>query len=213
MKITQNADSAARGVSDISGVKDVSLSCPEGESEDGLRVADGENETGVADTDAAALDEEFERLIQGRYKQAYKKRMQSVIRRRVRSGKARPEFSAKVCDASEATPLQAESTVSSDSSGGETDRGEGKPQNAEFGVTGELKTPNLIVPDNKKGDDAERDTALVERAMAKNKSRPIENGLGGSCGIVTKINVSALSGSDVLSILKRVGTGERISFK
>ena len=91
MDINQNADSAARGVSDISGVKNVSLSCPEGENEDGLRVADGENETGVAGTDEATLDEEFERLIQGRYKEAYKKRTESIIRRRLKAGKARPE--------------------------------------------------------------------------------------------------------------------------
>ena len=53
----------------------------------------------------------------------------------------------------------------------------------------------------------------VKTAKAINAARPIENGIGGSCGVVSRINVNALKGKDVLSILKRVGAGERINFK
>lgn len=214
MDINQNADSAARGVSDISGVKNVSLSCPEGENEDGLRVADGENETGVAGTDEATLDEEFERLIQGRYKEAYKKRTESIIRRRLKAGKARPEVSAEISEGSvENTPSDTEADMSRNSENKEQGARRLEPENAETSVTGAMITQSVSAPDQKTYSNPTYDLALVEQAMAKNKSRPIENGLGGSCGVVTKVNVSALSGSDVLSILKRVGTGERISFK
>ena len=61
--------------------------------------------------------------------------------------------------------------------------------------------------------DAVDDTDGYERARLLNKNRPIENGIGGSSAVVTKINVSALDGQSVLSIIKRVGSGEKISFK
>ena len=51
------------------------------------------------------------------------------------------------------------------------------------------------------------------KAKERNLKRPVENGCSGSCGVVTRINVSALSGNDILSILRRVGAGEKITFK
>lgn len=53
----------------------------------------------------------------------------------------------------------------------------------------------------------------VSSVRTKNSSRPIENGISGSCGVVTRVNVSALSGSEVISLLKRAEAGERICFK
>ena len=52
----------------------------------------------------------------------------------------------------------------------------------------------------------------VSVAKTMNGMRPIENGIGGSCGVVSRINVNALNGKDVQAILKRVGAGERIKF-
>jgi chromosomal replication initiator protein len=46
-----------------------------------------------------------------------------------------------------------------------------------------------------------------------NKNRPRENGVGGSIGMVTGINVSALKGSEVIELLRRVENGEKIKFK
>jgi hypothetical protein len=51
------------------------------------------------------------------------------------------------------------------------------------------------------------------RTVERNRTRPLENGLGGSCATVSRINVSALSGREIVNILKRAGTGERITFK
>ena len=64
------AESATRGASDISGVKDGAQSDPEGFCADVSRVADGkEPAEGSCD---AELEAEFERLISGRFGQVYK---------------------------------------------------------------------------------------------------------------------------------------------
>lgn len=74
-----------------------------------------------------------------------------------------------------------------------------------------LPDPEQLQPLPRTADTAVKES-LVEAAKSINRSRPIENGVSGSCGVVSRINVSALNGRDVLSILKRVGAGEKIKF-
>lgn len=191
MEEINTADSIGRDVTDISGVKDEPISRPEGDTGSVLRDADGAEiqADGSENTDISGLEAEFDELVRGRFKEVYKKRTEGIIRKRLRSVKARSE------------------------------RGE----NAELPITGAMDEdkalPSATVPDDLSAPSpTEKDAlgdqlAALEDAKAKNRSRPIENGLGGSCGVVTKINVSALSGRDVISILRRVGSGERISFK
>ena len=184
------AESATRGASDISGVKDASYTRPEGEIESVSRVADGVENT---KTEAAGaienekqgesvqgngdIEAEFDALIHGRFSEVYKKRTESIIRKRLRSAKAHNEAggSQKSVEATEPVTVP--------------DAPEVEKQ--------------VALPDTKD----------IDKVRNLNKSRPIENGLAGSCGIVTKINVSALDSEGVLSIIKRVGTGEKISFK
>ncbi len=73
--------------------------------------------------------------------------------------------------------------------------------------------PSVDASQEGQGVAGEQSAIAIEQTRAQNKKRPIENGLGGSCGMVTKVNVSALDGQGVLAILRRVGSGEKISFK
>lgn len=201
MEIFDEADSAVHGVSDISGVKDASLSCPEGEVECVPCVADGEEKTAMADTDEAKLEAEFEELIRGKYSDVYKRRTEGIIRKRLKSGKARP-----VTEAARGVDAEADSDL------GEAEK---EPsfvtEKAVLGTAGAIET--ALEAQNEGESSTEIKSAAIERTREQNRLRPLENGLGGSSGIVTRINVSALSGSDVISILNRVGAGERISFK
>ena len=171
MEETNVAVSTVHGVTDISGVKDGAQSDPEGFCADVSRVADGkEPADGSCD---AELEAEFERLISGRFGQVYKKRVEAIVRKRVRTGKAHPE-PASTDDACAPAETKADEAVS------------------------DLSLPN--------GEER------VSVAKTMNGMRPIENGIGGSCGVVSRINVNALNGKDVQAILKRVGAGERIKF-
>lgn len=204
------ADDAARGVTDISGVKNAVPSIPDGADNGESRVADGADnavqmseigvtgaiESEVGFSDEAELDAEFEALIRGKYRQAYRKRTEGIIRKRLRSGKARPWVSAESSEAQntdETTeiPVTGAAVLSEKAADGEIASAQ----------MGELSSENNA------------SEVRYERLRTQNQNRPIENGLSGSCGIVTKINVSALDGQGVLAILKRVGSGEKISFK
>ncbi len=210
MQINNFADDVARDVADISGVKDTAPSIPDGADSGEPCVADGAgNEVQASEivvagaieqkseaSDEAALDAQFEALINGKYRQAYRKRTEGIIRKRLRSGKARPAPSAeppetKKSDETVEIAVTGDAVLSEDAAkaiGASAQKGE-------------------ITPENNASE------AQYERLRSQNKNRPIENGLYGSCGIVTKINVSALDGEGVLAILKRVGSGEKISFK
>lgn len=215
------AENAGHGVSDISGVNGAVLSRPEGEENGVLRVAAGENTEEIGEAgprcgaDAASLDSEFEELIKGRFREAYRRRTESIIRKRLRAGKARPARDAAAgSEGVENGIFSAPERISDNKSA----------ENAEFSGNGALGVGNAgggedaVFKDGNGGSDtsegqSERLKKALEEAVTRNRTRPVENGCGGSCGVVTRINVSALSGSDVMSILKRVGAGEKISFK
>ena len=228
MDINETADITGRGASDISGVKEPALDVPDVKSDLALRDADGDDKTAersLTDTDMITLEAEFDELIGGRFREVYKRRTEGIIRKRLKSVKARTEAS-DVC-------LGAEPVTAAP-----------KPENAVSEVAGAIGTENeevsQVVGAIETADEevsqvagaigtADEEVSQVagaietpkvsvghgetEAARVLNRSRPIENGLGGSCGVVSKINVSALTGRDVISILKRVGTGEKISFK
>ena len=179
------ADSTVHGVTDISGVKDAAEPYPERLDAVVSHDADGTNENASAENDcSAALEEEFEQLINGRFSEVYKRRTESIIRKRLRSGKAHPKVVA------ENGVIKASGDLPSDT--------------RESTEAANNTNPPSPLPTNGDG---------VRAAKEMNSSRPIENGIGGSCGVISKINVNALNGRDVLSILKRVGAGERINFK
>lgn len=201
------ADNAGNGFPDISGVKNtegldaealkaheapagkvsetdnassVSVTEPRG----GVRHSEGlpEDNSASDEADEKTLDAEFEALIKGRYRQAYKRRMESTVRRRLKNGRAR---SVAVSTPSE----DVRPSVS-------CEKTESIPET-------EVAAPSGNTLDA---------CALIEALKTKNRSRPTENGVGGSVGVVTRINVSALSGSDILGIIHRAGTGEKITF-
>lgn len=178
------ADNTVHGVTDTEGVKDSVLSDPEGMGAEECRDADGTKKAESAEgADLDALEKEFDRLISGRFSEVYKRRTEGIIRRRLRSGKARP----KEAENDVVTP----NGVTRKTENGETEPGKASDMRPADPTVGES----------------------VKTAKAINAARPIENGIGGSCGVVSRINVNALKGKDVLSILKRVGAGERINFK
>lgn len=177
-----DADNTVHGVSDIEGVKDVSTPDPEGEADDVTCAADrSENVKGSEDADQSELEKEFEELISGRFSEVYKKRTESIIRKRLRAGKAHPK--AATVGGVTVARSENEALIAS--------------------AAAPIEPEKTSVPEKEQ----------VKRAQAINVTRPLENGIGGSCGVVSRINVSALSGSDVLSILKRVGAGEKIKFR
>lgn len=181
-------DGAMHSTSDISGVKDAPTAIPESGADSVFPVAEGKESTKISDTCTQncengsredTLEAEFDALIHGKFSEVYKKRTEKIIRRRLRSGKARPE-SAGAPSESENAPY---------------------PQNEEdVGAKIEEKQ-------------AQGSADGYEKARQINKNRPIENGLGSGGAVITKINVSALDSQGVLSIIKRVGSGEKISFK
>ncbi len=196
-------DTAVYGVSDISGVKNVALSAPDGEECDEPCVADTaekavqntENEFLTNEENEATLDAEFEKLINGKFGKAYRKRTEGIIRKRLRSVKAHTE---------------SEKRNASESDTPENDVSESNVETMAKGVN----TAKNGFCENNKSNNAESEAVKKhERSCLQNKNRPIENGLCGSSGIINKINVSALDGKEILAIIKRVGTGEKISFK
>ncbi len=184
---TDNAvfESGKDCLTDTSGVKEGAVTVPDGDGDSRICAADGEKSpvTGAineAKGDASAtadeeLEAEFDALINGKFKELYKKRTEGIIRKRLRSA-GKPRAAVKEAESQAASEIKA-------------------PKNEEHGTA------------------TEQDADAYEHTRAQNKNRPMENGLRGSCGMVTKINVSALDGSGVLAILRRVDAGEKISFK
>ena len=177
------ANTADIGVSDISGEKTESVLLPEqnensprfaaeGAENQVLTSSDGKNDEAEENEDE--LEKQFEALINGKYRNAYRKRTEGIIKKRLRSGKARPTIEkAQIDDAASAEASK-----------------------------GTVTSENLNT-----------DKEAIQAARIRNKLRPTENGCGGSIGVVSRINVNALNGADVRSILRRVGAGEKITFK
>lgn len=202
------ADNAGNGFPDISGVKNtegldaealkaheapagmvsetddassVSVTEPRG----GVRHSEGlpeESDSASDEADEKTLDAEFEALIKGRYRQAYKRRMESTVRRRLKNGRAR-SVAVSTPSGDESPFVSCEKTES-------------------------VSEKEVAAPLGNATDAC----AIIEALKTKNRSRPTENGVGGSVGVVTRINVSALSGNDILGIIHRAGTGEKITF-
>lgn len=60
--------------------------------------------------------------------------------------------------------------------------------------------------------EAEKGKQAVVSSVQKNQGRPSENGLGGSPGVTTKINVADLTKKERADIMRRVSLGEKITF-
>ena len=240
-KIDLITDNAACGLTDISGVKnEPNASVPEQSGEQsghvagdgkngGLRSSQkesanvcGEGKTGPSPSEEATFshgitdlsadapecvstacdisdeekeDREFSALIKGKYKNAYRRRTESIIRRRLKSvGKG----AVKEESTSVGEPVENEKMVHVGTEGS-TDGG---------GSVLKATTVGGAKPDThlKAG-------SYLEDQKAVNRSRPRENGVGGSVGMFTGINVSALKGRDILDILRRAETGEKIKFQ
>ena len=89
--------------------------------------------------------------------------------------------------------------------------GRAHPVNAGENSSDEPKKTEANIPlIASEGSEAEK--SRIEAAKNINRTRPVENGINPGCGVVAQINVSALNGRDVMSILKRVGAGENIKF-
>ena len=177
------ANTADIGVSDISGEKQESVLLPE-QSEDSQRFAAesaeiqaetaSDGKADEADENEDELEKQFEALINGKYRNAYRKRTEGIIKKRLKAGKARPKIEKTQVGECNSAEAKRETSVSEAS-------------------------------------DTEKEA--IQAALTRNKLRPTENGCGGSIGVVSKVNVHALNGADVRSILRRVGAGERITFK
>ena len=183
MENNTQAVTAEIGVSDISGEKTESVLLPEQNECNARSVAESaitsaepspDGETSEAQENEDELEKQFEALINGKFRNAYRKRTESIVRKRLKAGKARPEV--KETPRSEAVSAEAEGSPS---------------------VSKSLN----------------QSSEAIQNAVSRNKIRPTENGCGGSVGVVSKINVYALSGRDVRSILRRAGAGEKITFK
>jgi len=140
--------------------------------EDQKSSASSDGENTEENESEEELEKLFDTMISGKFRNAYRKRTESIVRKRLRSGKARPDTKDMLKD----EKATAENVTEA-------------PQNS--------------VSDK----EAFRDT------ISRNRARPTENGCGGSIGMVSKINVNALNGSDVRSILRRALAGEKITFK
>lgn len=169
-----NANNALVCDSDIKpGEKKDEQTLPEGSDQSQCCDAGNTNisgSVGEMPTPEEDLDAEFEALIKGKYREAYKKRTEGIVKRRLRSSKAHTAL----------PPL-----MSSD---------------RQTAIEGEN---NIADSDN---------ASKNEIQKMKNTTRPTENGVGGSIGVYTRINVSALTGRDVREIIGRAASGEKITF-
>ena len=183
MEDTNFADSTVHSASDISGVKSAALPDPEG-------IKDGEPCDAGKENNASSDGETDLAALEKEFEELISGRFKQVYKKRT-EGIIRKRLSGR------AHPARAEKDTLSERKDAEAS--ESQPEN----IKEEPPVKNEAV----------NGTDRADAARAMNKTRPIENGLSGSCGVITKINVSALNGRDVLSILKRVGAGEKIDFK
>ncbi len=247
-KADKNDTDSGVGISAVTAAKE-SAENPGKIPEDAENAGKNDSKTdGEKTADVSLLEEEFDRLIKGRYRQIWQKRTEAIVRKRLKSVKIKPEVSESF------TGVDNNQSIKSDPNADKLLSSSGKlPENgmikesgevlnseniteAELSVNKEIRsrlsadaeitqvnlsennTNRTKIAENKTDDsktDESRDCldAEYQKAKERNRKRPVENGCAGSCGMVTKINVSALTGNDILSILRRVGTGEKITFR
>ncbi len=169
-------------------------------------------------SEAEKEDKEFLALIKGRYREAYRRRTESIIRRRLKSARAKANSFSDTASVSE----KQESVCAADGVFDIDRKNDAVVKEIADAVksaySGAINTLGAL--DTRSGLGAEggvlSSAQIKERAEIQknaNRSRPRENGVGGSVGMITGINVSALKGSDVLELLRRAEAGEKIKFK
>ncbi len=177
-------------------------------------------------TDAEKEDKEFLSLIRGKYKEAYKRRTESIIRKRLRNSRSRVISGTEddfLSGLQKERCTELSQPVNSEKKNAGTLKVEGiygdkssikseKNQSSNSSYNGDY---NSDIGFNEKTEKqvADMRKTNAEAMIKANRSRPCENGISGSIGMVTGINVSTLNGSDILKLLKRVETGEKIRFK
>lgn len=153
---------------------------------------------GVSETEKE--DAEFAALIKGKYRDAYKRRTENIIRRRLKGIRSKTDYD-KFSDPS--------SESLSASRVPENTKTESLAPEKSAYAGASLRTdaaPSLQAP----ASEADAQSLMLQRKA--NKSRPRENGVGGSVGMVTGIRVSALKGSDIIELLQRAEKGETVKF-
>lgn len=199
--------------------------------------------SGVSDSDSRdgdrseteKEDAEFLDLIKGKYRDAYRRRTEKIIRKRLKIAKVKsPE---NIGDSSENAALSVTDRGLSGGKGSSTrtDGEETLVENVTDPLEKEALSKNATDPSEKEEvtssiTDRNEKNVLSKNAIAPtenearlknsivlqksaNKNRPRENGVGGSVGIFTGISVSALKGDEVLELLRRAENGEIIKFK
>ena len=218
-------------------------------SAESLKDAGSARDTDVAERE----DREFLDLIKGKYREAYRRRTESIIRRRLKSTRGKPSdmgevsldkgktgaerAASGVSEAGKTVEGLSEKSVSGDavpqgkasvsvvSQGAEDNAAvletvahSEAPQGAvltdteTFGAVAAGSAVKATAVKSSILDDAEKQIRQIRAQISANQSRPRENGVGGSVGMYTGINVSALKGSDVLALLRRAEAGEKIKF-
>ena len=170
-------------------------------------------------SEAEKEDREFLSLIKGKYRDAYRRRTEAIIRRRLKSTKGKTSDNSLAADVQ---AVETDKNVISRSVSETLNESFDKPMSVEAVASA---PENVSVASDKEA--IALNTAEIEnseetvssekrRRYAAQKSqnllRPRENGVGGSVGMYTGINVSALKGSDVLALLRRAEAGEKIKF-
>ena len=182
--------------------KSVDADAKEIDTTSSAQVQTSEDRAGV-DFEAEKEDREFLALIKGKYKEAYRRRTENIIRRRLKSRGARAE------NLSLSGLLDTEQVSECIPS----------PEKKEIGAFISEKNKSLSAEDSGRIAKTEKDSSFLRKRNSidiqknANRNRPRENGVGGSVGMVTGINVSALKGSEVLELLRRAESGEKIKFK
>ncbi len=180
------------------------------------RAADAENETaseapsaeernvqsqntGCAQSEEE-LEKEFEELIKTKYREAFRRRAEGIVRKRLRGRKQRGNaeltqsdlsgLAENVSDADNSEnfeiPSDREEAV------GKTDRAVAKARSTQM-------SDELVKYEK-------------ELRLKQNSVRPSENGLGGSIGMFSRTDVVKMTSKDVQDILRRASKGEKIRF-
>ncbi len=169
-------------------------------------------------SEAEKEDREFLELIKGRYRDAYRRRTESIIRRRLKSVRTRTADGPSDASVSEKceTVCAADGISDSGCKKGTVNKEiadtVNRADNCASDTLGALDTRSGLISATGGFDGAQaKERAEIQKNA--NRNRPRENGVGGSVGMITGINVSALKGSDVLELLRRAEAGEKIKFK
>ncbi len=166
-------------------------------------------------SEAEKEDKEFLALIKGRYREAYRRRTESIIRRRLKSVRTKADSDSASVSEMQGAVRTADGVSDLSREGSAVGRNiTDIVSGVDYGasdVCGALNTGNNDPVGGVFGGAQIKERAEIQKNA--NRSRPRENGVGGSVGMITGINVSALKGSDVLELLRRAEAGEKIKFK